>query len=46
MSSTYVYFPTDCIISFSYLLKDGAIHGVVESVGNVGLVGIAHLHGR
>lgn len=36
----YVYFPTDCIISFSYLLKDGASTEVAV-VGNEGLVGLA-----
>lgn len=40
----YVYFPTDCIISFSYLLKDGASTEIAV-VGNEGLVGIAHFTG-
>ena len=40
----HVYFPTDCIISFSYLLKDGASTEVAV-VGNEGMVGIAHFTG-
>ncbi len=36
----YVYFPTDCIISFLYLMKDGASTEVAV-VGNEGLVGVA-----
>jgi CRP-like cAMP-binding protein len=40
----YVYFPIDCIISFSYVLKDGA-STEIAIVGNDGLVGIAHFTG-
>jgi len=36
----HVYFPTDCIVSFSYVLKDGT-SAEVGLVGNDGLVGIA-----
>ncbi len=36
----HVYFPIDCIISFLYLMKDGASTEVAV-VGNEGLVGIA-----
>jgi CRP-like cAMP-binding protein len=36
----YVYFPTDCIVSFSYLMKDGTSTEVLV-VGNEGLVGSA-----
>jgi CRP-like cAMP-binding protein len=36
----HVYFPTDCIISFSYLMKDGASTEVAV-VGHEGLVGLA-----
>jgi len=36
----YVYFPTDCIISFLYSMKDGASTEVAV-VGNEGLVGVA-----
>jgi CRP-like cAMP-binding protein len=35
-----VYFPTDCIISFSYLMKDGASTEIAVA-GNDGLVGLA-----
>ena len=34
----YVYFPTDCIVSFSYLMKDGASTEIAV-MGNEGLVG-------
>jgi hypothetical protein len=34
----YVYFPTDCIVSFAYLMKDGASTEIAV-VGNEGLVG-------
>lgn len=40
----YVYFPTDCIISFSYLMRDGASTEVALA-GNEGLVGLALLTG-
>jgi CRP-like cAMP-binding protein len=36
----YVYFPTDSILSFLYLMKDGA-SAEVAVVGNEGLVGVA-----
>jgi CRP-like cAMP-binding protein len=36
----YVYFPTDCIISLLYVLKDGA-SAEISVVGNEGLIGIA-----
>ena len=36
----YAYFPIDCIISFLYLMKDGA-STEVAAVGNEGLVGVA-----
>ena len=36
----YVYFPIDCVISFLYLMEDGASTEVAV-VGNDGLVGIA-----
>jgi CRP-like cAMP-binding protein len=37
---TYVYFPTDCIISLLYVMLDGA-SAEISVVGNEGLVGIA-----
>jgi CRP-like cAMP-binding protein len=40
----YVYFPTDCIISFSYLMRDGASTEIALA-GNEGLVGLALLTG-
>lgn len=40
----YVYFPLDCIISFLYVLKDGASTEIAV-VGNEGLVGVAHFTG-
>jgi len=40
----FVYFPIDCIVSFLYLLKDGASTQIAV-VGNEGLVGIAHVMG-
>lgn len=36
----YVYFPTDCIVSFSYLMKNGASTEIAV-VGSEGLVGSA-----
>jgi CRP-like cAMP-binding protein len=36
----YVYFPTDCIVSLLYVLKDGA-SAEIAVVGHDGLVGIA-----
>jgi CRP-like cAMP-binding protein len=36
----YVYFPTDCILSFLYLMKNGA-SAEIAVVGNEGLVGVA-----
>lgn len=36
----YVYFPTDCILSFLYLMKDGA-SAEIAVVGKEGLVGVA-----
>jgi CRP-like cAMP-binding protein len=36
----YAYFPTDCIISFLYLMKDGG-SAEIAVVGNDGLVGVA-----
>jgi CRP-like cAMP-binding protein len=36
----HVYFPIDCIISFLYLMKDGASTEIAV-VGNEGLVGVA-----
>jgi CRP-like cAMP-binding protein len=36
----YVYFPTDCIVSLLYLMKDGA-SAEIAVVGNEGLVGIS-----
>jgi CRP-like cAMP-binding protein len=35
----YVYFPIDCIISFSYLMRDGASTEIAV-VGNEGLIGV------
>lgn len=40
----YVYFPIDCIVSFLYVLKDGA-STEIAIVGNEGLVGVAHFMG-
>src|ERR1022692_1343808 len=36
----YVYFPTDCIVSLLYVLKDGA-SAEISMVGNEGLIGVA-----
>src|SRR5687767_6711359 len=36
----YIYFPTDCIISLLYVLKDGA-SAEIAVVGNEGAVGVA-----
>jgi len=36
----YVYFPTDCIVSLLYLMKDGA-SAEIAVVGNEGVVGIS-----
>jgi CRP-like cAMP-binding protein len=36
----YVYFPTDCIVSLLYVLKDGA-SAEISVVGNEGLIGVA-----
>jgi CRP-like cAMP-binding protein len=36
----HVYFPTNCIVSFLYVLKDGA-SAEISVVGNEGLVGVA-----
>ncbi len=36
----YVYFPTTCIVSLLYVMKDGA-SAEIAIVGNEGLVGIA-----
>jgi CRP-like cAMP-binding protein len=36
----YVYFPTDCIVSLLYVMKDGA-SAEISVVGNEGLIGIA-----
>ena len=36
----YVYFPNDCVISFLYLMKDGASTEIAV-VGNEGLAGVA-----
>jgi CRP-like cAMP-binding protein len=40
----HAYFPTDCIVSFLYVLKDGA-SAEIAVVGNDGLIGIALLMG-
>jgi CRP-like cAMP-binding protein len=40
----HVYFPADCIVSFLYVLKDGA-SAEIAVVGNDGLIGIALLMG-
>src|ERR1019366_3119972 len=36
----YVYFPTDCIVSVLYVLRDGA-SAEISVVGNEGLLGVA-----
>jgi CRP-like cAMP-binding protein len=36
----YVYFPTDCIVSLLYVMKDGA-SAEISVVGNEGLLGVA-----
>ena len=36
----HVYFPTDCIVSMSYVMRDGA-SAEISVVGNEGLIGIA-----
>ena len=36
----YVYFPTDCIVSLLYVMKDGA-SAEIAVVGHEGLVGVA-----
>src|SRR5271168_677285 len=36
----YVYFPTDCIVSLLYVMKDGA-SAEISVVGNDGIVGVA-----
>ena len=36
----YVYFPTNCIVSMSYVMRDGA-SAEIAVVGNDGLVGVA-----
>jgi CRP-like cAMP-binding protein len=36
----YVYFPTDCIVSLLYVMKDGA-SAEISIVGNDGMVGVA-----
>jgi CRP-like cAMP-binding protein len=36
----YVYFPTDCIVSLLYVMKDGA-SAEIAVVGNEGMVGVA-----
>jgi len=41
----YAYFPIDCIISFLYLMKNGA-STEVAAVGNEGLVGVALFTGE
>jgi CRP-like cAMP-binding protein len=40
----YVYFPTDCIVSLLYVMKDGA-SAEISVVGNEGLVGVASFMG-
>jgi CRP-like cAMP-binding protein len=39
-SQRYVYFPTDCIVSLLYVMKDGA-SAEISVVGNDGIVGVA-----
>src|SRR5271155_4643043 len=40
----YVFFPTDCIVSLLYVMKDGA-SAEISVVGNDGIVGVALLLG-
>jgi hypothetical protein len=40
----HVYFPTDCIVSLLYVMKDGA-SAEISVVGNDGVVGVALLLG-
>ena len=40
IAARYAYFPTDCIVSFLYVMKDGASTEIAV-VGNDGMVGLA-----